>query len=225
MFFSTATPTLAPVHERSDIECLHDALSVFIPASLITDGRNVTWREQSCSVTSNGTHYVSSIGLSDCGTTVVLENDTVTYYNELIVHTDTDYAYYDSEVIYGNEYDAVIPVECIFPRFSNLSTNYAPVKQNVRFFEKQYGELDVSMQQFDFSDFDTPVSDNGTPRKIPLGEDLYFRVGLTHESTDLRVVTDQCIATATPNAADSHWRPLIADRYDFFEVVYFVAKR
>ncbi|XP_052816503.1 oncoprotein-induced transcript 3 protein-like isoform X1 [Mya arenaria] len=167
-----------------------------------------------CKAEFNGTHFVSVIALSECGTTVSIQNDTVTFYNELIVRKvadDIQDVNSDSDVTYGSDYETVIPVQCIYPRHSNVSSSYIPVKQNVRFFEKHYGNLDVYMQQFDSQDFKFTIPVDGSPRKVPLNDDLYIRVGLNFDPDDVRVKADQCIATSTPNPADSHWRQLIND--------------
>jgi hypothetical protein len=149
--------------------------------------------------------------LTECGTTVRIENDTVTFSNDLIVHkTDANRNTVDDRSItYGEDYETVIPVKCIYPRYNNVSSSYIPVKQNVRFFEKRYGDLDVAMQQFESEQFDTAVDAGNYPRKIPLDDDVFVRVGLNFDPENLRVKTDQCIATSMPSPADKNWRPLI----------------
>lgn len=211
---STPVPTVVPPKQRSDILCLPNLVSIFVPASLIPGHRNVTWREESCTVTFNGTHHVSSIQLSECGTTVKIEDDSVTFSNEIIVHKiEDDYLYYeDPNITYGLDYETVIPVQCIYPRYDNLSTSYTPVKQNVRFFEKRYGELQVAMQQYDSEDFIEPLSLDGGPRKVPLDNDIFIKIVLNFDPKELKVKADQCIATSSPSPADKNWRILIKQR-------------
>ncbi|XP_052233959.1 oncoprotein-induced transcript 3 protein-like isoform X2 [Dreissena polymorpha] len=210
--FPTSPTTVVPLHQRSDIECLPDVISVYLPKSLLPEERNITWREDACDVTFNGTHYVTTISLSECGTTVSIDNTTVTFTNELVVHKmSTDNAARDADdvIIFGSSYETVIPVHCVYPRFNNVSSAYIPVKQNIRFFEKRFGELDISMDQFDSEAFARPLSLDGAPRKVPLDEDLYIRVGLSNRPSEVRVRADQCIATASSNPADRNWRQLI----------------
>ncbi|XP_045191486.2 ZP domain-containing protein-like, partial [Mercenaria mercenaria] len=211
---STSFPTVAPLHQRSDIECYPDALAIFLPDDLFPKHRNVTWRESCCSVVHNGSHYVSNILLTECGTTVLIENETVTFSNELIVHkvADDNNVANDAEdrsITYGEDYETVIPVKCIYPRFNNVSTNYSPVKQNVRFIEKRFGTLDVAMEQYENDQFKNALDTSSFPRKVPLDDDVFVRVGLNFEPDGLRVKTDQCIATSAPSPADTNWRPLI----------------
>lgn len=103
----------------------------------------------------------------------------------------------------------MIPVKCIFPRYDNVSTEYIPVKQNVRFYEKRYGELDIAMEQFENDQYDQALDTSSSPRKVPLNDDVFIRVGLNFEPNNVRVNTDQCIATSTPMPADKNWRSLI----------------
>lgn len=215
----TTPSTVVPLLERSDISCLPDRLSIFLPASLVSEGHNVTWREETCAVTFNGTHYVSSVELSECGTTVRIENDTVIFSNELVVHklitngtVSEDGDDVEEDITYGSEFETVIPVQCIYPRHNNLSTSYTPVKQNVRFFEKRYGELHVAMEQFDSEEYVEPLAQDGSPRKVPLDEDIYIRIGLSSDPAGLKVKADQCIATSSRSPADKNWHRLIQER-------------
>ena len=211
---STPVPTYVPPHERSDINCLPDLVNIFLPDSLIPGNRTVTWREENCTIGHNGTHYVGSVSLTNCGTTVKIENNTVTFSNEIIVHkaADDNLSDDDDEITFGSDYETVIPVQCIYPRHNNLSTSYTPVKQNVRFFEKRYGELQVAMRQYDSEDYTEPLATDGSPRNVPLNDDIYIRVGLNMEPTELKVKADQCIATSSPSPADKNWRTLIQER-------------
>ena len=209
----TASPTVSPLTQRSDLKCQPESIAIFLPDTIFPVQRTITWKEDFCSVVHNGSHYVSDILLTECGTTVLIENDTVTFSNELIVHKladDNDAAKNIKRgITYGEDYETVIPVKCVYPRFSNVSTNYSPVKQNVRFVEKRYGTLDVSMEQFEDEHFDKSFGVNSLPRKVPLDDDVFIRVGLNFEPNSVRVVTDKCIATSTPSCADSNWEPLI----------------
>lgn len=152
--------------------------------------------------------------LTECGTTVLIENDTVTFSNELIVHKVEDgnrvrHNVGDGSITYGEDYETVIPVKCIYPRYGNVSTEYIPVKQNVRFYEKRYGELDIAMEQFENDQYDQALDTSSSPRKVPLNDDVFIRVGLNFKPNNIRVNTDQCIATSTPMPADKNWRSLI----------------
>lgn len=152
--------------------------------------------------------------LTECGTTVLIENDTVTFSNDLIVHKVADDNNVqddveDRSITYGEDYETVIPVSCIYPRFNNVSTNYIPVKQNVRFFEKRYGELDIAMEQYESEEFVQALDSHSYPRKVPLNDDVFMRVRLNFEPSNVRVKTDQCIATSTSSPADKNWKPLI----------------
>jgi hypothetical protein len=220
---STGSPTVSPLHQRSDLICQPNSLVISLPDTLFPEQRNITWKEDTCRVTYNGSHYVSDISLTDCGTTVLIENDTVIFSNELIVHkvADDNHAAKEREtnsITFGENYETVIPVKCIYPRLNNVSTNYSPVKQNVRFIEKRYGTLDVAMQQFEDERFEKSFGTDSFPRKVPLNDDVFIRVGLNFEPNSVRVITDKCIATSSPTCADSNWQPLIISGYMCFRV-------
>lgn len=146
-----------------------------------------------------------------------IENDTVTFSNDLIVHKVADdiLDIDERDITYGAEYETVIPVQCVYPRHDNLSTSYTPVKQNVRFFEKRFGELQVDMQQYDSPEYIEALSTDGSPRKVPLDDDIFIRIGLNFDSKNLKVKADQCIATSSPSPADRNWRKLVEERYMF----------
>lgn len=140
-----------------------------------------------------------------------IENDTVTFSNDLIVHSVADDSNVSSgkDITLGEDYETVIPVKCVYPRYHNVSTNYVPIKQTVRFLEKRYGELDIAMEQFENEHFDNALDTNNYPRKVPLNDDVFIRVGLHFDPNEIRVKTDQCLATSMPSPADMNWRPLI----------------
>ena len=210
----TAVPeviTHVPVQERSDIECLADSISVFLPQNLLIGGQNVTWREDSCFVPFNGTHYIDNISLTDCGTTVQIDERTVTFTNDLIVHRVDNLMEksIDGDITFGEDYETVIPVKCIYSRENNLTLGFAPMKQHIRFMERRYGQLDLSLEQYRTDQYKTLVPNNGSPRYVPLNGDIYLRVGLNFPDKDLRVKANQCIATSTPSPTDANWHQLI----------------
>lgn len=199
-----------PLHERSDLECRADEISIYMPTSLFPASRTMTWRDDSCSISNNGSHYVSVISLSECGSTVQITNESVIFSNEIVVlKADDSVINSNSEITHGEDYETVIPVKCVYPRLSNVSSSYIPVKQNVRFVEKRYGDLDVTMKQFEDDSFVACVDQSDYPKKVPLNDDVFIRIGMDLERTDIRVKTDQCIATSLPSPADKKWLPLI----------------
>ena len=208
---TTTTTTAVPVQQRSDIQCLSDSISVYLPVKLVPGNQNVTWREESCLITFNVTHYTDTIHLSDCGTTVKFDENFITFSNDLIVHKadgiSTQTA--NGDLTFGEDYETVIPVKCIYAREKNVTSNYAPIKQHVRFMERRYGQLDLGIQQYQTAQYKTCVPSTGYPRKVPLNDDIYLRVGLNFPAKDLRVKVDQCIATATPSPTDANWHQLI----------------
>ena len=179
------------------------------------NGRNVTWRENSCVIEFNGTHYVGSLPLSLCGTTVTIDEDNVTFSNDIFVHTADNAVrnvVAEKDVTFGEDYETVIPVECIYPRDNLVSSSYVPVKQHIRFLEKRYGDLELDMQQYESEDYDKPVSCGPDEhRKVPLDADLYIRIGFKFDIQNLRLDPKKCIATSTPFPADPKWHSLITD--------------
>lgn len=205
------TTAAAPVQTRSDIECHPDSISVHLPQNLLPGGQNVTWREEACSVAFNVTHYTDTIQLTDCGTTVQLGDQTVIFSNDLIVHKAGSMSQHNSnaDITFGDGYDSIIPVQCIYPRQNNLTSSYAPIKQHVRFMERRHGQLELSLEQYKTAQYKALIPSNGHPRSVPLNDDIYMRVGLTLPGKDLRVKVDQCIATSTPSPLDANWHHLI----------------
>ena len=206
---TTTTTTAVPVQQRSDIQCLADSISVYLPEKLIPGNQNVTWREESCLVTYNVTHYTDTIHLSDCGTTVQIDDNFITFSNDLIVHKADDTLAGKGDLTFGEDYETVIPVKCIYAKEKNVTTGYAPIKKHVRFMERRYGQLDLSIEQYQTADYKTQVPSSGFPRKVPLNDDVYLRVGLNFPAKGLRTKVDQCIATTTPSPSDANWHQLI----------------
>lgn len=215
MFFiatqSTTDATVVPVPQRSDIDCRPDSISVYIPQSLLSGGQNVTWRDENCSVTFNVTHYTDTVKLTACGTTVGIDDHTITFSNDLIVHKTDDKLsqLQNRDITFGEGFETVIPVKCVYARENNLTSSYAPIKQHVRFVERRHGQLDLSLEQYQTAQYKTLVPSTGNPRKVPLNGDIYLRVGLDFPVKDLRVKVDQCIATSTPSPSDINWHQLI----------------
>ena len=171
-------------------------------------------------VSFNGTHYIDNIGLNDCGTTVQINDKTVTFSNDLIVHKTDDKLGGNavSDITFGESYETVIPVKCIYAREDNLTLGYIPVKQHVRFIERRHGQLDLNLEQYKTDQYKTLVPTNGDPKHIALNDDVYLRVGLNFQAKDLRVKVNQCIATSTPSPTDSNWHQLIKDGYVFISI-------
>ncbi|KAL4234437.1 hypothetical protein ACF0H5_006083 [Mactra antiquata] len=174
----------------------------------------MAWRDDACALRNNGTHYVSTISLSECGSTVELGNDTVTFSNDIIVFKtshDVPDIDTDNEITHGEDYETVIPVKCVYPRLSNVSSSYIPVKQNVRFVERTHGVLDVTMEQYEDGSFTSPIDQSEYPVMVPLNDDVFIRLKMDADRNDIRVKTDRCIATSTPSPADKKWIPLITN--------------
>lgn len=162
-------------------------------------------------VTFNITHYTDTILLSECGTTVQIDENFITFSNDLIVHKTGD-SYDDNvngDITFGEDYETVIPVKCIYTRERNVTSGYTPIKQHVRFMEQRYGQLDLSLEQYKTEQYRTLVPSSSYPKKVPLNGDIYLRVGLNFPAKDLRVKVDQCIATSTPSPVDANWLQLI----------------
>lgn len=146
-----------------------------------------------------------------------MDSDTVTFSNDLIVHTILDentesydlYKYAYDDITLGEDFETVVPVKCIYPRHKNTSMSYTPTKQNVRFFERRYGELNVRMDQYLDNQFTKIVPSDKYPQNVPLNGDVFMRLTLVVDRDDLRLRVDSCIATSKPTPSDGNWRQLI----------------
>ncbi|KAK3086340.1 hypothetical protein FSP39_017064 [Pinctada imbricata] len=164
---------------------------------------------QHAAVTSNGTHMISSIGLSQCGTTVTITKDNVEFENELKAQSTNSTA--NSLIDFGED-AYVIPVKCIYPRTETPMTSYVPLQQHVRFYEKRYGHFDVDIMQYDSDKFSSAIQNLGTPRKVALNSEIYVEVKLNDQfNNGLGIHIDKCIATPTSSPSDSTLYTLLTD--------------
>ncbi|XP_071173130.1 oncoprotein-induced transcript 3 protein-like isoform X1 [Mytilus edulis] len=195
---------LTSATERHDVSCLSDSISVFIPSDLLSHYQT-TWRDPHCQVQDNGTHYVSTISHTSCGTTVIFTKDEVIFENELILHKSGSPSNQTSKdsIDFGSSSSEVIPVQCIYPRRQNITTLYRPAQSKVRFYEKRYGHMDVQLEQYRSSMFVTPLPVRSFPNEVEINKDMYFTLHAMHvNSTDVAVKVDSCVATPTNMPAD-----------------------
>ncbi|KAL3860266.1 hypothetical protein ACJMK2_010412 [Sinanodonta woodiana] len=113
-------------------------------------------------------------------------------------------------VTYGSDYEFVIPVKCVYPRNSNISTNYIPIVQQVKILERRNGQLDLTMRQYEAEDYNHAVPFNAYPRQVPLNNDIFIRVAMENNVTGLGLSADNCFATSTPSPVDPNWYQLIS---------------
>ncbi|XP_076112420.1 oncoprotein-induced transcript 3 protein-like [Mytilus galloprovincialis] len=195
---------LTSAAERHDVSCLSDSISVFIPSDLLSHYQT-TWRDPHCQVQDNGTHYVSTISHTSCGTTVIFTKDEVIFENELILHKSGSPSNQTSNdsIDFGSSDSEVIPVQCIYPRRQNISTLYRPAQSTVRFYEKRYGHMDVQLEQYKSGMFVTPLPVRSFPNEVEINKDMYFILHAMHvNSTDVAVKVDSCVATPSNIPAD-----------------------
>lgn len=179
-------------------------MSVYIPKSLLSTNDVLTWRDPLCPVTNNGTHFISTVQHSGCGTTVSFTTNEIIFENQLAINQQgsqnslQNIVSQNNTVLidFGNQNKEIIPVRCVYPRNMNVSTSYRPAQSHVRFYEKRYGHLDVTFEQFKSDQFITKLPDRTYPREVELNKDMFFKLRATHVNTsDVALKVESCIAT------------------------------
>jgi hypothetical protein len=192
--------------ERSDIVCNADSIEVSLPVQFFEVPSQVTWLDPNCNITSNSTHYVSTIKHGQCGTTVHLTQDNVIFENKINANPLKP----QNTLLNFGTYPNVIPVKCIYPRKVMALSSYQPLKQQVRIYEKRFGHLEIDMQQFETNQFRHALGESNFPRKHKLNSDIFFKVGLRSVGVvELGIHLDTCIATKTSTPYDNVFIKLI----------------
>lgn len=219
--YIAASTTTGPVRwnitnapERHDITCSVDSMSVYVPMSVLSTNDLLTWRDPHCQVSNNGTHFVSTIQHSACGTTVSFNTDEVIFENELIIHKQSPQSLIQlndtAQIDFGLPNNDIVPVRCVYPRNMNVTTSYRPAQSHIRFYEKRYGHLDVVLEQFKTDQFLTELPGRSYPREVELNKDLFFKLRASHvNSSDVALKVDSCIATPSLFPASSQTYELI----------------
>ncbi|KAJ8303573.1 hypothetical protein KUTeg_019969 [Tegillarca granosa] len=194
-----------PLQERHDIVCGTSGISAVVPHSLFPGNPTVTWSDPSCSVQSNGSHFVASIGFHDCGTTVRFTTDTVIFENTLKSNGATTM---NPVVDFGESSVYTIPIQCVYQRKENVTGSFFPIRQTTRYFEKRFGHLDLHMEKYTDDKFTRTL----TNQRIPLGSDFFVKLTVDHlNRSDLAIKADNCVATPTSSPADSLFFRLLQD--------------
>ncbi|XP_046356300.2 ZP domain-containing protein-like [Haliotis rufescens] len=184
-------------------------MDIHIPRTLLPT-HNVTLRDPTCVVPSNGTHLVISISFNQCGTTVSFSNDTVVFSNELVA-TVIQASHPSSIVDYGlSKDDQRVSLECVYKRHSSVELDYMPMMRAAHFYEKRYGNLDFAVKHYTDEQFTTEIANTDIPTGVNLNTEIFIDLVVDqHQTKDIGIYVPSCFATPTPSPTDPLFYPLI----------------
>lgn len=176
-----------------DISCNENTISIHIPSSLVTAYSTSSWIDPNCRIHNNGTHLLSTIDLNSCGTTTTVTNTTVRFENEVILNQ-----FISSGHSGNHQPEMVIPVECIYPRRQTVTTGFQPIVEQVLFYEKGLGHLQLRIQQVTDETFTQIVSASNISKGTRFHDTMYVKLSTgTLNSTNVGLHVHRCLATLT----------------------------
>lgn len=187
-------------------------MSVYIPSALLSQNNYLTWTDPHCKVINNGTHYISTVSHTACGTIVKFTHDEVIFENDIFIRQlgATPPTSPNDTIDFGSDSVDTISVQCIYPRRQNVTMSYRPANTHIRFYEKRYGHMDVQLEQYQSDKFVSVISGTSYPREVLLNKDMYIKLRAMHtNTTDIAIKVDSCVATPSAMPADGSLYQLI----------------
>ena len=109
-----------------------------------------------------------STTLNGCGTTVSVTDDSLVFSNAVFLHFADNVT----------NVDRVIPLQCRYPRVTDVRLSYLPVVRRVLFTERGVGRFDFRIRQFQDSSFSSGVADAAYPLRTQPAQDVFVQLSL-----------------------------------------------
>ncbi|NXL89009.1 ZP3 protein, partial [Alectura lathami] len=188
----------SPLHPVS-VQCQEAQLVVTVRRDLFGTGRlvravDLTLGTAACPAQDAAESVVTFVAaLHECGSTLQMTPDSLIYKTSLFYKPT-------GNVVIVRTSPAVVPIECHYPRRSNVSSNavrptWAPFRSTLSMEEKLVFSLRLMSD-----DWSTERLTNG----FQLGESLHLQADvMAGDHVPLRLFVDDCVATLSPDRSSS----------------------